>query len=57
MWNVVVVLVVWRRLIGSVGRGDGGVVHRRFGRAVVLSIACIGRTPMGLFDIPGGTTC
>lgn len=55
--NVVVVVVVWRRLVGSASRGDGGVAHRGLGRVVVvLSIACIGRASIGLFDVLVGTT-
>jgi hypothetical protein len=41
--NVSNVAVVWRRSVGSVGRGDGGLPRRGLGRVVVLSIACIGR--------------
>lgn len=53
VWNVVV--VVWRRSVGSAGRCDGGVAHRRFGRVAVSSIAYIGRVPIGSFDILAGT--
>lgn len=55
VWNEAVV-VVWRHSVGSAGRGDEGVAHRRFGRVVVLSIAYIGRAPIGLLDILVGTT-
>lgn len=51
VWNV----VVWRRSVGSAGRCDGVLAHRRFGRVAVLSIAYIGRAPIGLFDILAGT--
>ncbi len=49
------VVVVWRHLVGSAGRGDEGLAHRGFVRVVELSIACIGRAAIGLFDVLVGT--